>query len=684
MAASTSVPLSVTSQLSFIQYYKQTQELQSTFRSGLRSRMEAVDKAYQRETDLTIEQRRAKAANKAGNSDRLQNITIPVVAPHVRTAVAYQASVFLTGVPLFGAVAEPKYMDEAVQLESVIDENAIKGGWTKQFLLFFQDGFKYNFAPLEVTWVSEVTPAIETDVQTSISEGKPVEHIWAGNRVKRLDPYNTFVDPRVKPTEVHTKGEFAGYKERMSRIELKQFIAALPDKIITNIKSAFESGIGSSGVTVDSTTGFFVPSVNPEVTNPKESNEGSNWLSWAGLSSLKKDIQYKDSYEVTTLYCRVLPSEFSLAVPKSNTPQIYKLIIINDQHIIYCERQTNAHNLLPIFIGQPLEDGLEYQTKSAATDVVPFQEVASGLMNSIIHSRRRAVTDRLLYDPSRITAAHINSPNSAAKIPVRSAAYGKTISDAVYQFPYREDQASFSMNNIQQVLGLANTLSGQNQASQGQFVKGNKTLHEYEDVMSNANGSDQMVAILLEAQVFTPLKEVLKINILQYQGGTTVYNRDKQIAVEVDPIKLRKAILNFKISDGLVPTEKLINGETFAVALQVIGSSPQIGAAYNIGQLFSYFMKTQGAKITDFEKSAEQQAYEQAANMWQQLATTAIENGIDPEKLPPQPLPADFGYTPAKNKPAPEGEESNSGESPQREAATEATEATPPPASPAI
>jgi len=653
MAASTSVPLSQISQASFLQFYKSSQDLQQTFRSGLRNRMEEIDKVYQREMDKTVAQARAKAANKIGNSDRLQNITVPVVAPHVETSVTYQTSVFLTGHPLFGVVAEPKFIDEALQMETVIDENSVRGGWTKQLMLFFRHGFKYNFAPLEVTWAMEKTPAIETDLQTSLAEGKPTEVIWSGNKLRSLDPYNTFVDPRVLPTEVHTKGEFAGYKERMGRIELKQFVAALPDTLTTNLTKAFQSGAGSTAVSAESNSGYFVPNINPAVTDPKEGTSGNNWLSWAGLSNLKKAIDYKDSYDVTTLYCRVLPSEFSLMVPKSNTPQVYKLIIINDQHIIYCERQTNAHNLIPILIGQPAEDGLGYQTKASAQDVQPFQEVASALMNSIIQSRRRAITDRALYDPSRITSAHINSENPSAKIPVRPAAYGKNIADSVYQFPYKEDQASFSMTNISQLLGMANTLTGQNQASQGQFVKGNKTLHEFESVMQNANGRDQLVSILLEAQVFSPMKEILKINILQYQGGTTLYNRDKQVAVEIDPIKLRKSILDFKISDGLIPTDKLINGDTFAVALQVIGSSPQISGGYNIAQLFSYLMKTQGANLTDFEKSPEQQAYEQAMAQWQQLSMLAIEKGIDPEKLPPQPKPEEFGYQPAQNKPAP-------------------------------
>lgn len=655
MAASTVVSLSKKSQLAFIEYYKGVQSLRNTTRNEMRSQLERIDRAYQREVDRTDEHLNAQAANRNEDPTRFQNMTVPVVMPQVESAVTHQTSVYLTGQPIFGVVAAPQFMDEALQLESILEEQSVRNGWARELIMFFRDGFKYNFAPLEVTWEDEVTHAVETDVSISTTEGIPKEVIWSGNRIKRLDPYNTFVDTRVPPTEVYKKGEFAGYVEFMTRIELKAFISRLPDKIIANITPAFESGLGTSTGAKDAgAMNYYIPSINPLVSEEDNKGGGLNWLRWAGISTKRnQNIDYKDTYEVTTLYAKVLPSEFELTVPNRNTPQIYKLIIVNHEHIIYAEQQTNAHAYIPIMVGQPLEDGLSYQTKSLADNAAPFQELASSYMNSIIASRRRAISDRVLYDPSRITSAHINSANPSAKIPVRPAAYGKNIADSVYAFPYREDQASSSMQQIQTIMGLANSLNGQNLASQGQFVKGNKTLHEFESVMQNSNGRDQLASILLEYQVFIPMKQILKLNILQFQGGTTIYNRDKQQAVEIDPVKLRRAVLDFRVSDGLVPASKLLNSESFSVALQVIGSSPQIAGAYNIAPLFSYVMKSQGANLTDFEKGPEQIAYEQALGSWQQLSALGIENGIDPSKLPPQPLPEQFGYNPAQNKPAP-------------------------------
>lgn len=654
MAASVSVSLGEKSQNAFREYYRSLQQQENLTRDTHRSRLEKIDRMYMREMDRTQEQQDAFIANASGNADRIQNITVPVIKTQVETATNYQASVFLTGHPIFGVVSAPEWIDQALQMETILEDQSIRGGWVRELAMFFRDGFKYNFAPIEVDWKQEVTFSVETDLKKNIKDGTPKEIIWSGNRIRRLDPYNTFIDKKVPASEVYKRGEFAGFTEFMSRIELKTYIARLTDKIVGNIVPAFESGLGAAtGAQNAGSMNFYIPDINPLIAETDNKRGATNWLKWAGFSDFKKDIEYKDAYEVTTLYCRILPSEFNLRVPNSNTPQIYKIVLVNHEHIIYAERQTNAHNYLPILVGQPAEDGLSYQTKSLATDAEPFQSVTSAYMNSIMASRRRAISDRVLYDPSRVTSAHINSANPSAKIPVRPAAYGKNVGDAVYAFPYREDQQASSMSQVSAILGLANNLAGQNQASQGQFVKGNKTLHEFESVMANANSRDQVVSILLESQVFVPMKLILKINILQFQAGVTIYNQDQRVDVTVDPIALRKAVLEFRISDGLIPASKLINGEAFGAALQVIGQSPQIGKSYNIGPMFSYLMKTQGAAISDFEKSSEQVAYEDALTQYNSLVALAIEKDKDIESAGPVPLPEHFGYTPEQNTPRP-------------------------------
>ena len=635
--------ISRSAQEGILEFHKQAIQLQGDS-WNIRGVLEEADKLYMREMDKTQENSRAKAANTYGDSSRFQNLEVPVVKPLVESAVTYQTSVFLTGNPIFGVVSAPEFIDEALQFQTVIENQASRGGWTAELISHIRNGFKYNLAALEVDWAREKVPTLETDVGFSTKQAKPTEAIWEGNTILNLDLYNTFFDLRVPPTKVHSQGEFAGYTKLYSRIALKKFIAELPDKIVANIVPAFESQLGAvSGG--DSAGTYYIPKLNPKALTEDGGRGEFNWLVWGGEKN-KDGIQYKNAYEVSTLYARILPVDFGLRVPSASTPQVWKFIVVNHQVIIYAERLTNAHGWIPILFSQPYEDGLSYQTKSLLQDVTPMQHLSSSLVNSWIASRRRAIGDRCLYDPSRVASEHINSANPSAKIPVRPSAYGKPVGEAVYQFPFRDDQVGTIMQEMQQVQQFAYMVSGQNQAKQGQFVKGNKTLHEYADVMGHANGNDQKTAILLEAQLFTPLKEIIRLNILQYQGATTLLSEEKKQQVKIDPLKLRQAVLKFKVSDGLVPAEKLINGDAWTTAMQVIGSNQQVGQAYNFAPMFSYLMKTQGADLSPFEKSPEQQAYEQAMSYWQQVVMEGMKQGIKQENLPPQPTPQAYGYNP--------------------------------------
>lgn len=664
MATSTPVTnLSQKSQDGLIQYYRACTAILSTT-WNFRGQLLDIDRSYMREKDFTIENRRATLANKYGDPNKFRNVTVPVVMPQVEAAVTYQTSVFLTGVPLFGVNSSPKYQDAALQMESIIDDQATRGGWVGQIEMAFRDGFKYNFAAMEVDWCVKKIWTPETNLTFSRNQGKPVETLWEGNSLKRWDPYNTIFDARYKPTEIAERGEFVGNTQPYSKIELISLMQSLTFKM--NYKKAMESGPSTVGTAYP--MDYYIPELNPDALLSQNMYQTTNWLVWAGIDTQNARINYKNIYFVTTFYCRILPADFAIASTNPNQPQIWKFLIVNGNTVIYAERLTNAHNLLPVLFMQPLEDGLGYQTKSFAQNITPYQDVASALINSAMASRRRAISDRGIYNPSYINAKDINSDSPTAKIAIRPAAYGKPLSDAYLPLPYRDDQLQFAMSDMAQVLKFSDQAAGQNPVQQGQFVKGNKTQQEFDTVMGSANGRPQSVAMKLETQFFTPLKEILKLNVLQYQGGVSVYNRERETEVQIDPVTLRKAVLAFKVSDGLVPSSKVMSTESFTIAAQTIATSPAIQAGYNLAPMFSYLFKTQRADVAAFEKAPEQIAFEQAVGQWQQAAQLLSQTYASLKKpdgsnytpqeiqasLPPQPVPEAYGYTPGMTKPGPE------------------------------
>jgi len=612
--------------------------------------MRNIDLAYLRQVDWTKDHIRARVANTLGDPARLQNVIIPLVAPQVASAVAYQAAVFLSPRPLFEFLAPPENISEAKMFQAIVEENSVRGGWIRQLLLFLYDIHKYHGA-VECWWDQITTYGLETDLSYSSAEAKPKEIVWAGNCIKRWDPYNTFFDPRVDLPDIADHGEFAGKSELMGRIRLKKLMNSLPSVI--NAKEAFESStaLGRS----DESSLYYIPELNSEAfVNPEDRNTWNHvtdWESFFSETGQKPKINYQNNYLVSTLYGRICPQDFDIRIPNPNTPQVFKMIIVNERIPIYIERQTNAHDKIPVFFGSAAENGLGYQANSLAGDAATYQSIASALANSVIASRRRAITDRAIYDPSKISEAHMNNPSPTAKIPVKPAAYGKPLSEAFYPIPFNDNVSSQSLQDMQLVIGMANVLGGQNQVRQGQFIKGNKSIPEFDAIMAGATAKDQLTSLLLEAQVFTPMKEVIEINTLQYQPATQIYSPSGQNLVKVDPIALRKATFTFKVTDGINPKEKVAHTDVLQSAVQAIATSPTLGQQYNLGPAFSYMMNLENVDLSPFEKSPEQIAYENALNQWTAIAMKAMEKGIKFEESHPMPKPADFGYVPAGSAP---------------------------------
>jgi hypothetical protein len=126
--------------------------------------------------------------------------------------------------------------------------------------------------------------------------------------------------------------------------------------------------------------------------------------------------------------------------------------------------------------------------------------------------------------------------------------------------------------------------------------------------MQNSNSRQQLCSLAIEHQFMTPIKEVVKSNTLQYQPTATILNREQRQEVTIDPVALRQAILEFKLTDGLLPADKMLNSNLLTVFLQTAQALPAVGTQYDIMGMFLYWAKLQGAYwLEDFKRSPEQQ-----------------------------------------------------------------------------
>lgn len=590
--------------------------------SNLRHLLVKRDLAYYRENNRGADHTRAKAANAGGDAKRIQDPVVPVVAPQVETALAYFTEIFLASYPIFPVVSKPDLIDAALQVETVLGESSIHFQWVRHFAMAIRDGIKYNLMAVEVEWAKENVYSLVDSSDPTSYLGVPKETIFEGSKIKRINPYNLILDLRCAPNEIHAKGDFVGYTELLTRMQLKQLFLDLDNTLTTNATAAFESSCGGGQMSNSgSSANYYVPDINPEAVRAAAAG-GFSWLTWAGIDVQHK-IKYSDMYEVTTLYARIIPKEVGISGKNSGMPQIYKLIVVNSSVLIYAERKSNAHNFLPIVVSQPIDDGLNYQTKSFSDQAQPYQEIATALYVSAVQSQRRKVYDRLIYNPQLINKADIDRADAVARIPVKTEAYGRALSEAVYQIPYRDEGISGILGFAREVVDMADVATGQNRVQRGQFQKGNKTRYEFDVTMNNGDSRPKLTALMLETCFFQPIKHILKSNILQYQPPANLLNRQQDKPVQINPADLRKLVWQFQVADGMLPTSKLVNVELFGQILQAAAAVPQMAAEWDLAGMFVYQLKLQGANWVDYFRRSPQQQQQFLSNVTPPPAPTS-------------------------------------------------------------
>lgn len=580
-----------------------------------RHKAESIDVAYYRY--------REEDDKKAGTircGVDLENIEVPVTISQADSFVGYLSDVFLSGYPLFPVVSSPKDMVEAEMLESIIDTHATLGSYARQLLMAFRDGIKYNVMGLEHDWGSIDQYAIVQSYLKPAEAARMEQTEPKITRIKRLNPYNLIWDHRIEnPADNSFDGEFGGYIELWPRIPLKRFINKESQSgNLYRIGEALNSKWG--GFSSHASGGFFTapPTVN-SLINQRVGNSEFDWMTYLGAGvSDKKGISYSSVYEKTTLYCRIIPSEHNMNdVPRKNSPQIWKFIVINGRHLLYACRVYTAYDLLPVSIGQPLEDGFHVQTPSIAESQIPMQAIASTLFNIRLASARRAVSDRAIYNSTLINESDVNSPVPAAKIPVRlSGLNDQNLDNAYKQIPFDDSGTQGVIGDVRNVLEFADMLSGMNKPFRGQFQKGNKSVQEWSDTMGNADNRMRLPALCIEGQILMPLKENIKLNIFQHQAIGTYQSAKSGTTYEIDAAKLeqmRKKVMSFRIADGYTPKSKMASTDFLASLLQTLSQNQILAQSWGtaLPAMFAHLAQLGG--VRDIAQYIPQQPQQGAA-----------------------------------------------------------------------
>lgn len=560
----------------------------NTNREELCTKMEAIDIAYARWTASG-----EAPETKCGNVFADDNIVAPIVVSQVDSLVAYLAEVFLTGAPLFPVLSTPAKRKYAEQLETLIDDHALLGGYARQLLLFLRDGVKYNFSALEADW--DCMDQFNVLGDFSAAEGISLDRQQRSlTKLKRLDTYNVVYDDSLLPGDVAAEGDYAGYIEVLSYTKMKRLCNKYTkNKEAYNVTEALASKYSGA---------LSQYRIHPQVSDymtAKKPRDSVDWDTWFGDTKKGGRKGAGGDFEKFTLYARIIPSEFAMIGPQPNTPQIWKFVVVNGTCLVHAKRIISAYDRLPILFGQPLEDGLGYQTQSVAETQIDIQEAATTLFNIRFSAARRAVSDRALYDPLMINPSDANSPVPAAKIPVTINPLNKAGLDGAYkQIPYDIRGTETAFQDAGVLVDFSKQLSGLNAPQQGQFQRGNKSVQEWNDTMGGSDGRLRLPALTLEHQVFVWLRFIIVLNIFQYGDNAIVVSQKTGEVLDIKLDELRKQVLSFRTADGYSPKSKLASTEMLTQGMTLLMNSPALQQAYgsSLASMFAHMMQLGGVR----------------------------------------------------------------------------------------
>lgn len=552
----------------------------------------------------------------------LNDVVMPIVVSQVDSFVGYAADVFLSGYPIFPVLSSPAHRKDAEMLQSIIDTHAMVGSYPRHIMIALRDAFKYNFCAMEVDWAPIDLYNTLSDVLKPLDPTQVERKRQHFTRVRRLDPYNTIFDRRVDVAMVPYIGEYAGHIDLISPVELTrqlQYYASTSDGY--NTTAALHTAIGAT----NSGEWYYQdkPQVSDLIKHKNRRDFGSfDWIAWLNSQPQRQQRQIYGMYESVVLYARIIPRDHGINSPSPTEPQIWKLHVVNNKKLVYAKRIISVYDLLPVLIGQPMEDGFSVQTQSVGEMQLPMQDAMTKLFAVRMQAARRAVVDRGIYDPRIIDPADVNSPFPTAKIPIKanSLLQGKTLAEAYYAIPYDARGTQGVVQDGRDLVEMSGKLSGLNKPQTGEFQRGNKSVKEWNDTMAGSDNRLRLPAMSLEYQLFMPMKEQIKLNILQ-NGPTGIFmntKRDDTIEVKPEDIeRLRKQVFYYKIADGLTPVSKMAALDTLNAGMVMIGNSPVLQAAYGpkLPGMFAHAMQLGGLQGFDEytpNEQESQQALQQA------------------------------------------------------------------------
>lgn len=550
-------------------------------RDSMKDRFTNIDKDLAAFVKLGDNDKKRMRDNRSGRGPKVVPVDIPIAAAKIDEMLTYLLTVFFPQDGMYSAYTSYTKQPVANSIAMLLNNNARKRGHYRKCAKFLFDTLKYNYGALLIEWREDKGAKLTRNVLGDVKVNKD-EIISRGNDLVNVDMYNFIADPSVHPVDIPTKGEFVATVKMLSKYAATRMAACgqfwNADAWLHNVPTArYEFWVEPPTVRYDYSA----------------ANGQIDWFKFA-LGDQYSTIG--GGVELVTIYISLNPHDFNLA-PEQEM-QIWRVDIINGQHIVAAEHMNNAHEELPVVVAVPNEDMLGLQLRSPAESLTDLQRFASFLLNIHQSACRKALWGLTVFNPQLVDMAG-HEDDVAGLVSLRTNALDTPVNQAIAQFNSAPN-TDHTMATIEQVLQLMETILPTNQLKQVADLQ-RATQFQAAATVQAADRRHYKLAKLLDDQVFARLRRQEVYNLMQYQPEVDVPGPDGQM-VRVNPAQFEESQIEETIGSGLQSMDKITYMAYLQNLINSVLQSQQAASQIDILALLNYMSNLAGDKtdLTQF------------------------------------------------------------------------------------
>lgn len=573
-------------------YLLQRLEMSERKMSDFYPRWRVSEKKLQAYVNLTDHEKVLKElTDKKGRPPQAVSIVVPYSYAIHQTFVTYMIHTFCGRKPIFQiGTNKPEQIQNARNMEQLLQYNADRNRLIKWLYQFFQDGFGYGLGVIRTRW--EVQKAFRTSrgaVPTGTFPGaaaagpvarRELRTVYAGNVIEAQDPFMFFPDPRVPLTEVSRRGEFVFWRAFEGRHMLLRWEQQMQGRV--RWVNAASSKLPANKFSAD-TEGSA-----RDLVSMGEAHPGQDGKEHGGVQNF---------VQVDQGTVEIIPAELGLG--ESRIPEKWLFTIVNKSQIIQAESFGADHDMHPVSCTEPYTLGYGFGNPGLTDYMGPLQDTISWLVDSHIYNVRAVLNNMLVVDPSRVEMQDLQNPEPGKLIRLKRAFYGSDVREALYQLNLADvttghlrDADAFATFS-QFISGASSNLMGQ------QDTGGRKTATEVRTAGENSASRLAALARLISAQGMIDLAEQQVLNLQQYM--------DEEFTVQVlgqDGANMLRTLrptdltgdFYFPVHDGTLPLDRVAMLDVWKEIFLAVAQQPGLQQRFDLTKIFEYTAELGGAK----------------------------------------------------------------------------------------